>query len=110
MFAMSDDQTTRAPESSFAVYLLVLLFACVCLAILVSQRLRIAYCGRSITKLHGESIELSAQQCRLRLRVAERTSYQNLLKCGNRMQIKLVPPEEAASAFLATRYRQGGRR
>ena len=105
---MSDDQTTRASESSLVAYLLALLFACVCLAILISQRLQIAYCGRSITRLHGESVELRAQQCRLRLRVAERTSYENLLKCGKRMQIKLVPPEEAAGAFLAARYRQGG--
>jgi len=99
---MPTHQIKKSPESSFVAYLLVLLFVCVCLAILISQRLRIARRGRAISRLYTESIKLRTQECRLRLRVAEGASYRSLIRRGKEMGIKLVPPEQAVAPMDAT--------
>lgn len=92
---MADGRSTTSPERTLAGYLLVLLFACVCLCTLISQRLRIARCGGSISRLHQESIKLRAQHYRLGLRVAEQESYERLRTRAEAMAIELVPPEQA---------------
>lgn len=95
---MANGRSTTSPERALAGYFLVLLFACVCLCTLISQRLRIARCGGSISRLHQESIELRAQHYRLDLRVAEQESYERLRAGGEAMAIGLVPPEQADDA------------
>jgi len=81
----------------FVAYFLLLLFVCACLAVLVSQRLDIARRGEQIIMLHNEALRLRAQQCRLRLEAAREGPYAKLRERAEKMNIRLVPPEEAAA-------------
>ena len=103
MLLMAVDNTNSPSERNLAAYLLVLLFACVCLSILIGQRLRIARCGRGISSLHEELVGHRTKQGRLKLRVAEEASYRKLLARAARIGIKLAPPEEVVAAELAAR-------
>ena len=93
---MANGRRADSPERTLVGYLLVLLFACVCLSVLISQRLRIARSGRRISRLHEESTELRAEHYRLDFRVAEQASYEKLRARARAMAVKLVPPEGVA--------------
>ena len=81
------------------IYLLVLAFVCICSAVAISQRLDIARAGRDISKLDNiEAEKLRFQQSYLKLRVAEKASYKNLVAKAQELKLDIVPPEEKRSA------------
>jgi hypothetical protein len=98
---MKREEQTRFAGRNFIVYFLLLLFTCLCMSILVSQRLRIARCGERIITLHEEAARLRSEQSHLRLGVAQQSSYHKLQTRAREMAIKLVPPEEAVAVELA---------
>jgi len=73
---------------------MVVLFACVCSAIVVSQRLEIAKRGRHLSEVNARVEQLRKHQPHLELLVAEKASYLNLLNKAAEMKIPLVPPEQ----------------
>jgi len=76
------------------VYLLVVMFACVCSVIAISQRLSIAQKGRMISDAGITAEKLSFEQSYLKLEVAQRASYKNLVAKAHELKLDIVPPEE----------------
>jgi len=81
----------------FVIYFILLLFVCVCLSMLIYQRLELSRRGERIITLHKEALSLRMEQCRLRLEVSRQGTYRNLVERAEQMNIRLVPPEEAAA-------------
>ncbi|HUS57168.1 MAG TPA: hypothetical protein VM141_00830 [Planctomycetota bacterium] len=91
---MSEIQDAKSAARTLIVYLMVVVFACICSAMVVSQRLDMSRRGKMIGKLNQRVEQLKKQQPHLELTVAEKASYLNLLKKATEMKIQLVPPEQ----------------
>jgi len=90
---MQDNQP-KSGTRPLVIYLMVVVFACVCSTFVISQRLQVARVGRSISELHDTAVKLRSDQQYLKLRVAEKASYKNLLTKAEEMKLNVVPPEE----------------
>jgi hypothetical protein len=92
------ENQAKSGSRTLIIYLLVLAFVCICSAVAISQRLDIARAGRDISKLGIEAEKLRFQQSYLKLRVAEKASYKNLVAKAQELKLDVVPPEEKRSA------------
>ena len=90
---MADGQPKSAARA-LVVYLLVVMFACMCSVIAISQRLSIARTGRMISDAGITAEKLRFEQSYLKLDVAEKASYRNLVARARELKLDIVPPEE----------------
>jgi len=90
---MADGQSKSASRA-LVVYLLVVAFVCVCSVIAISQRLTIAQKGRTISDAHIAAEKLRFEQSYLKLEVAQKASYKNLVAKAQELKLDIIPPEE----------------
>ena len=88
------DSTAKSPARTLIIYILVVVFACVCSTIVISQRLQIARVGGTVSELHDEAVHLRERQLHLQNEVARKASYSVLVEQAARLKLDLVPPEE----------------
>ena len=91
------DTQPKTGQRTLMVYLLVLVFVCVCSVFAISQRLEIARKGKTISDLKFEAGKERFRQSYLNLEVAKRASYKNLIARAQEMKLDIIPPEDKST-------------
>jgi len=90
---MADGQS-KSGSRALVVYLLVVMFACMCSVIAISQQLTNAQKGRMINETEMTARKLNFEQRYLILEVAQKASYKNLVAKAQELKLDIIPPEE----------------